>query len=168
VKSPRAASRSKVLPLKDSPKKADDAESAKDKADIAAAAQKETDRKAADKISQVPALEGQNYALDQSLTQCFGMEVIKHFKGQVDKIPTWRFGRWYFGAKVVVDTFRTQSAYDAAGVEKRRELVHTFGGRYAALGPSHTRLPHADKGLRARFPSLVEQIAQVPAEMPRK
>jgi hypothetical protein len=107
----------------------------------------------------VEELAGREWLPAQSLAQAFGQAAIDFYQGDVDAMPRWRFARRYLGPEVVViDTFRTEKAYEAAQVDERRRVVTALGGRYAALGPFHTRLPYADKTLRAKYPSMVEQL----------
>jgi hypothetical protein len=136
------------------------AETAADAAEEATLREREAARKHRDKISQAhDRLADAEWVPSRSLTQVFGQAAIDFYKGDVDAMPHWRFARQYLGAEaVVIDTFRTSKAYDAAQVEERRRVVSALGGRYAALGPSHSRLPHADPELAKRFPSMVEQL----------
>jgi hypothetical protein len=108
--------------------------------------------KTADKFGEM--MDHAPFVMNQSPTAIWGV------KASGEK--QYNFTRWYFMAKdnVVLDLFLTHEAYDAAEVEKRRDLARRFGTRYAALGPMHSRLPHKDAELRKQFPSLVEQIAQ--------
>lgn len=111
--------------------------------------------RAADKFGEVMAFA--SYVTDQSPTQVWGRRVLNG-----ESVPPYVFSRWYFRGNdnAVIDLFLTQEKYDAADVEGRRAMSHKYGTRYAALGPMHSRQPHADKKLRAQFPSLVEQLAQ--------
>lgn len=135
------------------------AEEAQDAAQEASLTERADARAAADKIGQVPELAGREWVPTNSLTQAFGQAAIDFYKGDVPAMPRWRFARRYLGEQVIlVDTFRTQKEYDEAQVEERRRVVTALGGRYAALGPFHTRLPHNDKTLRDKYPSMVEQL----------
>ena len=101
-------------------------EDAQDRADIAKLEQRQAEAQAMDKIGTVVGYGP--YDTDQSPTQVFGMAAIK--------APEWRFSRWYFRDKIIVDLFRTRQAYQAAEVEARRRMAKKHGVRYAALGPS--------------------------------
>ena len=108
--------------------------------------------RAADKLGEF--MDNAPFVTDQSTTQVWGIRSAPE--------KQYSFSRWYFMAKdnAIVDTFEKQEAYDAADVEGRRALAHKFGTRYAALGPKHSRAPHADAKLRKAYPSMVEQLAQ--------
>jgi len=153
----KVASLSKVLPVTNRPVPSDpDAEEKRQ------FQQSEKDFKAKmdeirskDKISEP--LEYAPYATNQTPAQVWG------FKLQAaDDTYRFRFSRWYFGIPggVIVDLFKTQKEYDAANVEKRREIAHKYGSRYAALGPRHSRYPLNDVKLRKLYPSMVEQLEQ--------
>lgn len=107
--------------------------------------------RAQDKIGEM--MDHSTYVTDQSPTGVWGV------KAAAERICT--FSRWYFMVKdnAIIDTFMTQALYDAADVEARRAMAHRYGTRYAALGPSHSRLPHKDAKLRKLFPSMMEQLA---------
>lgn len=109
------------------------AESGQDRADVAAMAQKQAAEQASDKIGSV--VDYGPYVVDHSPTQVFGLAVIDMFDGQVSRIPKWRFKRWYFRDKIIIDFFRTKQEYEAADVEARRDMARKFKVRYAALGP---------------------------------
>lgn len=102
------------------------AERTRDQADISKLEQRLAAARAADKIGTVVGYGP--YDTDQSPTQVFGMAAIN--------APDWRFSRWYFRDKMIVDLFRTKQAYAAADVEARRRMAKKHGVRYAALGPS--------------------------------
>jgi uncharacterized membrane protein len=102
------------------------AERAQDEADISKLEQRQASARAADKIGTVVGYGP--YDTDQSPTQVFGMAAIK--------APDWRFSRWYFRDKMIVDLFRTKQAYSEANVEARRRLAKKYHVKYAALGPS--------------------------------
>jgi len=93
-----------------------------------------------------------DFVTDQVPTQIWGLKAVND--------PPYKFSRWYFRDKVLLDLFLTQEAYDAAEVEQRRALARGRGFRYAALGPMHSREPHKDAKLRAQYPSAREQLAQ--------
>lgn len=101
-------------------------EDAQDRADIEKLEQRKLEAQAMDKIGTVVGYGP--YDTDQSPTQVFGMAAIK--------APEWRFSRWYFRDKIIVDLFRTRQTYQAAEVEARRRMAKKYGVRYAALGPS--------------------------------
>ena len=109
--------------------------------------------RAKDKIGEV--LDYAPFATNQTPAQIWGFKLKEE-----DCASPIRFCRWYFGNGVVVDFFRTQKEYDAANVEVRRALVHKYGGRYAALGPRHSRYPLPDPKMRAKYPSMTEQLEQ--------
>ena len=159
---PAPATRQKALRLsQDHPRaKPADEEEAQDRADEEAVKDKVQAKKTADKIGQVEEIEHAPYASDQSVTQCFGMPIIEAYGGKVEDLPRFHFKRWYFGLKIIVDTFRSDKEYEAAQVEERRALAHKFGHRYAALGPFHSRYPHGDPEMREKYPSLVEQLEE--------
>lgn len=155
----RVASRQRALKSRTSVLDPVEQEQRQDQKDVAQVEAKLANQKADDKLQVVDVLEGKEWIISQSLTQSFGMKTIEHFKGDVSLIPKWRFSRRYLGEKtILVDLFRKQKDYDAADVEARRKLVNKLGGHYAALGPGHSRLPHKDKALREKYPSLVEQL----------
>jgi len=149
----KPAATQKVLPI-ERPADADPeaAKRAKDAADVAAVAAKEAERKAQDPISDP--LNYGPYVTDHSPTMCFGRQVIEDYGGDVGRIPKYRFKRWYFRDKVVIDTFITQLQYDSADVEGRRAMCKKYGHRYAALGPDHHILPQSGQ----KFPSQIEQL----------
>ena len=136
-----------------------DAEDIKDANDVAVVEAKLAQQAQANTLAIVDILEGKEYVISQSLTQSFGKVAIAYFNGDVDSMPRYRFTRRYLGNEVIlVDLFRRQSDYDRADVEIRRKLVHELGGRYAAAGPGHSRLPHKEKSLREKYPSISEQL----------
>ena len=101
-------------------------EDAQDRADIAKLEQRQAEAQAMDKIGTVVGYGP--YDTDQSPTQVFGIAAIK--------APEWRFSRWYFRDRIIIDLFRTLGMYKAAKVEKRRRMAKKYGMKYAALGPS--------------------------------
>jgi len=116
-----------------SPELMERAESGQDRADLAAMEQKKAAEQASDKIGSV--VDYGPYVVDQSPTQAFGAGVIDLFDGNVSRIPKWRFKRWYFRDKIIIDFFHSQREYNEADVESRREMAKKFKVRYAALGP---------------------------------
>lgn len=152
----RPASLQKVLPVRQAPAPTTkDAERIADRASEGAAAAREAQRKAEDPAGLV--LDHSPFARDQSVTQAFGGQVISDLGG-TEKLPRWRFSRFYFTHKAIMDLFPTQRGYDEAQVEERRAMAKRYGFRYAALGPNHSVLPHADKALRAKYASAAEQL----------
>ena len=145
------------------PEKKEDAQDARDVANVQA---KLADQAASNKLAIVDRLNGLEFVVDQSISQAFGNAVVKHFGGNADMIPHYRFSRRYIGAPTVilVDLFRRQQDYDKADVEGRRLLVHAFGGRYAAAGPGHSRMPHKEKSLREKYLSIHEQLEKLGAK----
>lgn len=109
-------------------------EDAQDRADIAKMEQRIAETKAQDKIGTVVGYGPCFY--DQSPTEVFGPGLVAACKNDVSKIPNWRFSRWYFRDKIIVDLFRTKQAYAAADVKARRRMAKKHGVKYAALGPS--------------------------------
>ena len=132
-------------------------EQIKDQQDETKAQQRLALAQADDKIGQVEDIEFAPCAFNQSPAQCFGSQVVVDCGG-TDTLPDYIFHRWYFGKKIIVDTFYTEAAYESADVEGRRAMAHKYGYRYAAMGPNQSRYPLADKKLRAKYPSLVEQL----------
>ena len=116
-----------------SPETAERDESYQNRADESALEQRIAEERASDKIGSV--LDYAPYVVDQSPTQIFGMALIDSVKGDVSRIPNWKFKRWYFGKKVIVDFFSTKQAYKEAEVEARRSMARKFKIKYAALGP---------------------------------
>ena len=106
--------------------------------------------RAADKLGEV--MENSPLVCDQNTTQIWGAKACAE--------KQYTFSRWYFMGRAIVDLFITQELYDSAEVEARRALAHKYGTKYAALGPSHSRRPHADPKLRKMFKSMVEQLAE--------
>ena len=102
------------------------AERTQDDADISKLEQRQALARAADKIGSVVGYGP--YDTDQSPTQVFGPAALA--------APDWRFSRWYFRDRMIVDLFRTRAAYEAAGVEARRRMAKKHKVKYAALGPS--------------------------------
>lgn len=102
------------------------AERRKDQEDESKMQQRLAAARAADKIGTVVGYGP--YDTDQSPTQVFGAAGMK--------APDWRFSRWYFRDKMIVDLFRTKQAYSEANVEARRRMAKKYGVKYAALGPS--------------------------------
>lgn len=104
-----------------------------DQNDIMRLEQRQAEARATDKIGSVVGYGP--YVFDQSPTEVFGEDLIKTCKNDVTRIPNWRFTRWYFRERIIVDLFRTQAAYDGADVEARRRMAKKYKVRYAALGP---------------------------------
>lgn len=110
------------------------AENDQDRADIAKVEQRQAEDRALDKIGSVVGYGP--YVMDQSPTQVFGRGLVDACRNDVSRIPDWRFSRWYFQDKIIVDLFRTAAAYKEADVEARRRMAKKHGVKYAALGPS--------------------------------
>ena len=136
--SQRPFSASKMLKVKTDDESGHDAlesaEDRQDKADIARMEMRIIEAQANDKIGSIVGYGP--YAMDQTPTQVFGSGLIESCKNDVSKIPDWRFTRWYFRDKIIVDLFRTKQKYQEADVEARRRMAKKYGLRYAALGPS--------------------------------
>ena len=147
----RAAASSRVLTSKTTGAGERDLESEEARqaqADISRIEQDKAAAQEADKIGSV--VDYGPHITDQSPTQVFGMALIDACKGDVKRIPAWRFKRWYFRDKIIIDFFSRQQEYDAAQVEARRKMAHQFKFKYAALGPGmsyRTDLPR-QLGLR--------------------
>ncbi len=129
----------------------------KDRQDAAEVEQKIEAMRAGDKIGEVEEIDYAPCAFKQSPSQCFGGQVIIDYGG-TEKLPDYIFSRWYFGKKIIIDTFTSEEKYISADVEGRRKMAHKYGFKYAALGPGHSRYPLKDAQLRKQFPSMIEQL----------
>jgi hypothetical protein len=146
----RPASSGRVLSVRPEESGLDalDADSLQNREDISRLEQDQAEAKQSDKIGSIVGYGP--YDIDQSPTQVFGMPLIDRCKGDVDKIPNWKFSRWYYFDKIIVDLFYTDQAYKEADVEARRKMAKSFRFKYAALGPGmsyRTNLP-AQLGIR--------------------
>lgn len=112
---------------------ADTVEAKQDRAEIESVEAKQAAAKESDRIGSV--VDYGPHVVDQSPTQIFGMALINACNGDVRRIPKWRFKRWYFRDKIIIDYFSTKREYDEAQVEQRRKMAHQFGFKYGALGP---------------------------------
>ena len=161
---PATASRNIAVLTPDRPRTRQDAVNEETRRDEAVVAAKEADRKAQDAIGEPKGIDYGSFARGESVTQAFGEPVVRHFGGDLSRLPKWRFKRRYFGQRIIVDTFDTEKLYDEADVEGRRKLCKAMNYRYAALGPRHSVFPHKGaspeetKELRAKWPSQVEQL----------
>ncbi|MFA5937596.1 MAG: hypothetical protein WC822_07000 [Candidatus Paceibacterota bacterium] len=134
---PPPAASSKVLRIRTDDQSGlsalEQAERQQDQADESALEQRIAGERASDKIGSVVGYGP--FVLDQSPTEVFGPELIAACKNDVSKIPNWRFSRWYFRDRIIVDLFRVESAYKEADVPARRRMAKKYGIKYAALGP---------------------------------
>ena len=131
------------------------AQEIKDRQDEADVERKLESQRAGDKIGEVEDIDYAACAFKQSPSQCFGAQVVADYGL---KLPDYVFTRWYFGKKIIVDTFTSEEKYNEADVEGRRAMAHKYGFRYAALGPNHSRYPLNDLKIRKQYPSLIEQL----------
>lgn len=130
---PTINSASRTLTVRPQENSQDQADARQDREDTSRVEQKIAKDKAADKIGTL--FDHAAFDVDQTPAQVFGMAVIDSVGGDVARLPRWRFSRWYFGIRTIVDLFHTKSEYKEAQVEDRRKMAHKFGFKYGALGP---------------------------------